>query len=239
MGSKFKKMTDFKEIDRTSDDYRYHAFAKKVKIGEEVIKNEEGIIIKRVKKYVILKHVPKEVVERKKKWVPFGIKTNKNVTTRSRDEMYMIIPDKLNKFNKNQQKVKEVKASSTKYVPKRRQIKEMNEKSNIGFSKYIPPSIKNKILNNKNKESFSIIIKNIPTNLDKYEAKDKLKYLFGKFGEIQKINVLMDKFNPNLIRDIAFIDYVYTTDAIKALESKERFIIDSCILTKEKVAKKN
>ena len=61
-----------------------------------------------------------------------------------------------------------------------------------------------------------------------------LKDMFKPFGEIERLKVLSDKFDRNLTRDIAFLDFVYPTDAEQLLASKERFTIGHNILNLEK-----
>ena len=85
---------------------------------------------------------------------------------------------------------------------------------------------------------FFIILKNLPTYYTKIDMIYKIKEYFCKFGEIKFVNVLTDKYKMDKIRDIAFIDFVYASDSIKALESTERFIIDSSIIEKQKVKKR-
>lgn len=243
----------FRPIKRTDP---YKAFAKKIKLSEKVEKNADGVVVRKITKYILCK-VPPEVIRRRQTWKPFGITTNKNVTTRSTEDIYMTIIDRDDKYNLKKEKAEREKAqasasaSKQKYVPKRMKLKELapaDGGSDAGFSSsaggspfggnsYVPPSIRKKLKQNKNKEHISIVVKNIPITLDKYEAKDRLRSLLSKFGEIQKINVLMDKYDNTKIRDIAFVDFVYPSDAEAALQSTERLIIDSCILTKDRAKK--
>jgi hypothetical protein len=108
--------------------------------------------------------------------------------------------------------------------------------SESGFTKnsFIPSGMKSKLAENMNLEKFSIVIKNIPAEEDIKQMEYSLKDMFKPFGEIERLKVLSDKFDRNLTRDIAFLDFVYPTDAEQLLASKERFTIGHNILNLEK-----
>jgi len=114
---------------------------------------------------------------------------------------------------------------------------EMNNNSNIrGYktSKYIPNILKNN--KEKNSENFSIVIKNFPNEISNYYLEQKLRNIFEVYGPINKIKTLYDK-NTNKLKDIAFIDFYKTEDAIKVINSSKKFIIESCVLSLEKSKK--
>lgn len=234
-----------------------YPFAKRVKIEETTEVNEDGVVVRRMKRYVLCR-VPQEIIERKNRWVPFGITSNKNATTRSPEEIKMVlVQEEKRKAEKmkqgfmqpSQPQKEEAVASAEKYVPtlrlKKKQpfqatLDSQTPETDNGFgSGYVPPSIRKKMKENAHLENFSIIVKNIPTSLERHEAKFELRMLFEKFGEIKKINVLSDKYDPTRIRDVAFVDFAYACDAQKALDSSERLLLGSCILSKQKAAQKH
>ena len=57
------------------------------------------------------------------------------------------------------------------------------------------------------------------------------------YGDIERIKVLSDKTDRNMCRDIAFLDFVYPSDANSLLNSGERFVIQHFILNLEKSRK--
>ena len=71
--------------------------------------------------------------------------------------------------------------------------------------------------------NFSIIIKNIPTNLERYDVEYELKTKFSEFGTIKKVTVLMDKYEPTKIREIAFIDLFQRFDIVFYSEFVDSF----------------
>ena len=216
--------------------------------------NSKTIVTRKVKTYILKQH--KDVIARQKNWKPFGKAAISNVgCTSIGDEVFMqntyndpfskkeeIDKRLLESIKKQLMKEKTKKAQA--YQPK---MKNKKEDSNFSFkdSGYIPPVIKNKIDNNieleKEPENFSIIVKNLPIQLTEEEIYDNLYYYFEVFGKIRKINILKDKFNPNKIRDMAFIDFFNYKDAVEALKCKKRILIGNCIVIKEKATsrKKN
>ena len=106
----------------------------------------------------------------------------------------------------------------------------VNEENITKTKGYIPNSIKLKLKENENIEKITLIIKNISVNETFENLKNILHGMFKKYGEINYIKLLKDHKTGNP-KDIAFLEYYYSLDAIKLLESKERFIINNCILS--------
>ena len=231
-----------------------YPFAKKVKIEETTEVNEDGVVVRRMKRYVLCR-VPQEMVEQTVK--PFGITSNKMLQLDHQKKLKWKGARREAKSWKNEARVYATVATSErrgggigrkicqtlrlkKKQPFQAALESQTPETDNGFgSGYVPPSIRKKMKENAHLENFSIIVKNIPTSLERHEAKFELRMLFEKFGEIKKINVLSDKYDPTRIRDVAFVDFAYACDAQKALDSSERLLMGSCILSKQKAAEKN
>jgi len=97
--------------------------------------------------------------------------------------------------------------------------------------KYKPPSL-------SNSESTTIVIKNIPTYLDKQVVYNSLKQIFIKYGGISKITVLQNKMDSNKLLGIAFIDFFNSKTVDSVLGINKKFAIQSNILTIERQKKK-
>lgn len=106
---------------------------------------------------------------------------------------------------------------------------------NTGFTKtFVPSALKSKMADNMGLENFSIVIKNVPSEYDIRDIEFKLRNMFRSFGEIERLKVLSDKNDNTLSRDIAFLDFIYPSDAINILKSTERFVIEHNVLNLEK-----
>lgn len=116
-------------------------------------------------------------------------------------------------------------------------------KNNFQLAKYKPPNIVNKLYKDKIKKyiiqndlnefnDFSLVLKNFPLDISQKDLEEKIRSIFEKYGKIERVKIL---FNKNYqIKDICFIDFKYKQDAINLLNSNEKFIIDSCVLSIEK-----
>ena len=213
-----------------------------------------------VRKVIYVKKYRNKAVEnRRKNWKPFGVKNNdtksykfigepvsmeyadENGRLLSYNDDFVAKSTNTKSTNVKSTNVKSTKFStSSTYKPNISIINNVKDNSvfkinNVG---YIPSSIKNKMDKNVGLTNFSIIIKNIPTNLERYDVECELKTKFSEFGTIKKVTVLMDKYEPTKIREIAFIDFSFASEAISALKSTKRICIGSCILSKEMAKKK-
>ena len=201
-------------------------------------KNGNKIITK-----IILKNIKLEkrrILERKK-WKKFGKAklSNKGITSISDIIEIKYAIDQDQDQDKDQDKLQEnIKQNKTTIskksfydVSKIDTSKFKPYEENITKTKgYIPNSIKLKLKENENIEKITLIIKNISVNETFENLKNILHGMFKKYGEINYIKLLKDHKTGNP-KDIAFLEYYYSLDAIKLLESKERFIINNCILS--------
>lgn len=173
-----------------------------------------------------LKGAPR-VLDRYLNWKPFGQTLNNN------NKSYTTIADPVfiepyNKLEDTSTFSKKNVSTGIAYKPKIL-ISENPKKKTSGLYK---PSINNIKMATVNTNS-SLIIKNFPTDLLKDEIEERLYNLFVRYGDIKRINVLINKITGNT-KDIAFIDFYNPMDSNTILESNERFIIDNLILTIEK-----
>lgn len=207
--------------------------------------NEKTSITKKIT--FVKKRVNKAVEQRRRTWKPFGAAANEDNKSFSfpGEEVFMeYVNDKrLLDYNDNflkKQSCKKSFSKSTSYKPKMSIISNVKDKNSFKINKtgYIPSSIKKKIDKNTGLKNFSIIIKNIPTNLERSQVEYELKKMFNEFGTIKKVTILMDKYEPTKIRDIAFIDFSFASEAISALKSTKRINIGCCILSKEMAKQK-
>lgn len=198
----------------------------------------------------------KSVIDRRYNMKPFGQAaiSNDGVTTLGA-EVFIEKPNILSKNNfklnrecrnKNKKNISfstgmKIFKPSKKNIEKFKNLKTFeNNDSNTGFMKntFIPSKLKNKMEENKNLDKFTIVIKNIPSDYNVKDVEFRLKKMFSSYGEIERLKVLTNKNDRTLTRDIAFIDFVYPSDANKLLKSDERFKIDFSILGIEKSKKK-
>lgn len=180
------------------------------------------------------KYGKKRILERRN-WKKFGnaYKNNDGITSLGDNVLFELQNENGMKIVEKDTKV--VNPSSgfkiSYFKPSMKHIERVNEleKNTTKIGGYIPSSIKHKLKENEEIENISICIKNIPADEDIFYIQDILRGMFSSYGEIKYIKVLKDKYTE-LSRDIGFIEFYYGTDAIKLLDSKERFIIGSCIL---------
>lgn len=185
----------------------------------------------------------KNILERRLKWKNFGdaIENNLGITSLAKNEDFVYENKKSNNYidiihdnnknlnNKNNFVISKLIDNENRHF----QINNNQNKISYKVSKYIPNILKN---NKENSESFSIVIKNFPNEISNYHLEQKLKNIFEVYGPINKIKTLYDK-NTNKLKDIAFIDFYNTEDAIKVINSSQKFIIESYVLSLEKSKK--
>ena len=85
----------------------------------------------------------------------------------------------------------------------------------------------------KNKELYSIVIKNIPQEEDIKNVEITLNKMFRPYGLINKIKILRNRERNNLL-GIAFIDFCHKESQIKALEDNTKHSIGYSIISVEK-----
>ncbi len=245
---------------------KYPHDVKALKITRYVYKiDEKNTLVRTVK--TVKSRILQRVLDRRKNWKPFGKAIVSNAGTRSIGEpIYMDMANKNGDFDDDDDsaEVKKIlgkipmKLSGKKksksgftlssYKPNLTLLKE-NGGSNADSTtdgsstfatpgRYVPESIKKMMSKNTGLENFSLVIKNLPSFMERREVDHELRKLFGEFGSIRKINILHDSYDPNKLRGIAFIEYAYATEAMAALNSTKRFSIGPSILLKEKANKK-
>ena len=251
---------EFKPIEEVVPDFgtRMVKYPDVTHIKEEVFKykiSDKQTITKTIRS--VRKKILKRVLERRENWKPFGKAaiSNDGITTIGAP-VFMEMVNSSGKFNNNGDDSSEIIQHLKKNLGNRkssgfkcaayRPNSSLIEKASAGTNEfksssrggYIPSSIKSKLDANKGLEKFSIVIKNIPSNGYTIEQlRSELRHLFEKFGMIDKIKILTDK-RTGMIKDIAFIDFAYPSDAVKALENNDRMIIGPCILSKERAKSK-
>lgn len=225
--------------------------------------DDKNTLVRTVK--TVKSRVLQRVLDRRKNWKPFGKATNTNNGTKSIAEpVYMDIANEKGEFDDDNATSSEVKKileklptkilgkksgksgfSLSSYKPNLTLLNgsasTVGIESSSSFSttdRYIPESIKNMMNKNVGLENFSLVIKNIPTFMERRDVDQELRKLFGGFGSIRKINILHDSYDSTKLRGIAFIEYAYATEATEALNSTKRFSIGPSILLKEKANKK-
>lgn len=187
----------------------------------------------------------KNILERRLNWKCFGdaIENNLGITSLAKNQEFIDQNKKSNNNNNidiihNNKKNYNNKNNFviSKFIDnknKQSDIYNYQNKNGYKVSKYIPNILKN---NKENSENFSIVIKNFPNEISNYYLEQKLRNIFEVYGPINKIKTLYDK-NTNKLKDIAFIDFYNTQDAINVINSSQKFIIESCVLSLEKSKK--
>ena len=69
-------------------------------------------------------------------------------------------------------------------------------------------------------------------DISQKDLEQKIRSVFEKYGKIERVKILFNKYYE--IKDICFIDFKCKQDAINLLNSNEKFIIDSYVLSIEK-----
>ncbi len=239
------------EKDKTIRSRKY-PYVTHIKVEKYFYKKPDG---KSVTKTITSKklHGKKSMIDRRYKIKPFGqaLSGNDGVTTIGAEvfiEKPGIVSNKNNFLAKSNRKnvpsyssvMKTFRPSSIN-LDKFKNFKEFqgNTSSEIGFTKnsFIPSKLKSKLAENLGLEKFSIIIKNIPMGTEVRDMEHQLRRMFKSYGDIERLKVLSDKNDRNMCRDIAFLDFVYPSDANNLLNSGERFVIQHFILNLEKSSK--
>jgi hypothetical protein len=138
-----------------------------------------------------------------------------------------------NKFRPSSKLIDKLNENSSKLKP-------FSEESSGGFKKssFIPSKIREKHKQNQGVENFSIIIKNIPEDVEVRGMENRLRSMLKQFGDISRLKVLSNKYDRTLTSGIAFIEYAYANDANSLLVCKQKIVIDSAILLVEKAKPK-
>lgn len=260
--SKYKcvshEIGEFKPIEEVIPDLatRMIKYPDVTHIKEEKFKykiNEKQTVTKTIR--TARKKILKRVLERRQNWKPFGKAaiSNDGITTIGAPVFMQMVnsSDNFKTADDSSEIVQNIKKNLSNrksgfkmasYKPKTEFIQKAKEGANefkpSSKGGYIPASIKTKLDANKGLQNFSIIIKNIPSNGYTIEQlRSEIRFLFEKFGMIEKIKILTDR-RTGMIKDIAFIDFTYPSDAQKALDDNGRMVIGPCILSKERAKSK-
>ena len=110
-------------------------------------------------------------------------------------------------------------------------LDKLDKTDKIETGAYKPPGSDKKI-------NTTLVVKNVPTYLDRTTAYQHLKAILIEFGNIQRITVLQDKHNPDKISGMAFVDFYNINSVTNILNSKKRFVLEHNILQIEKSKKK-
>jgi len=196
---------------------------------------ENGNIIKRVK-YTNKLYGKKAVLDRRLNWEKFGL-SDGNLTNITYDNPVTLdfTPKKLINVKKRfsdkppepPPSIKRGFIISSKPPPS--ELLNIKPKK---FKGYIPTSIKKDLEENKT-DRYSIIVRNIPLDEDGSYIENSLYDMFKSYGLIDKIKILRNK-QTDRIKDMVFVDFMYMRDAVKLLNSSEKFKINRNILSLEK-----
>lgn len=180
----------------------------------------------------------KKSILKRRKWAKFGKAsiTNEGITSIAEKVFLKLLEDEINTQNEQQQVDKPITKNTAYKVSNidMSKFKAYDENGgNIKSKGYIPNSIKLKLKDNENIENITIIIKNIPIDETFDNLNKILTNMFQPYGEIKNLKLLKN-FKTGNPKDIAFLEYYYSLDSIKLLESNERFIVNNCILSIER-----
>ena len=192
---------------------------------------------------ITTKRIAKVAIERQKRMTFFGQaneESNKGITTIGYITRIQYL-DEAPKVEKNIPiRYFKKKTNSGVYAPSRDRLEKINQSindnSNKGFKKsgYVPSNIKKFIQDDE--DNISIVLRNFPTYVDAESLKNKFMSHYSSFGNIKKIHILKDK--KGNIKNIAFMEFYNSKDALKLLENPKRLIINKQIISIEKNTKK-
>uniref|UniRef100_A0A6C0IXK3 RRM domain-containing protein n=1 Tax=viral metagenome TaxID=1070528 RepID=A0A6C0IXK3_9ZZZZ len=172
---------------------------------------------------------PKGVLDRYLNWKPFG----KAVNAEPSKVCEPVFIEPYNKLTEDIQNNNKPFLSNSLYKPKQDYAGNTNETHNKP-KMYKPSTL---TLKKVTENTFSLIVKNFSIDKSRDDIEQSLFNLFSQYGDIKRLNVLINK-NNGKIKDIAFIDFYKQSDVNNILESNNRFILDNMILTVEKNNKK-
>jgi len=110
-------------------------------------------------------------------------------------------------------------------------LDKLDKTDKVETGAYKPPGSDKKI-------NTTLVVKNIPTYLNRNTAYQNIKTILIEFGNIQRITFLQDKNNPDKISGMAFVDFYNINSVDNILSSKKRFVLEHNILQIEKSKKK-
>ncbi len=225
-----KEETEFIPIEEIEKDYSLRCIN-----YPNVTHQKKRILIynidnKKVKRIITINKLKgkKSILERRLNWKKFGDSTS---TTIDKEIFLKNSNDDIS--NKNQ-------LYNDNFTYKHNNSDDIKTKNNFQLAKYKPPNIVNKLykdkIKNKNNlnefNDFSLILKNFPLDISQKDLEQKIRSVFEKYGKIERVKILFNKYYE--IKDICFIDFKCKQDAINLLNSNEKFIIDSYVLSIEK-----
>jgi len=149
--------------------------------------------------------------------------------------LYMSIIDSEYKLTERKEEKKKVSTIVTKNGFK---IFKVNKDTLDRLSKKKPEKKLYKVVSNVGDKSCSLVIKNIPTHINRDRAYTNIKAMFLKFGGISKLTILNSKIDTSKLLGIGFIDFYNSECVDKILNSNTRFVLDRSILLLERQKKK-